>query len=97
LIREEPGAIVLDVLVSPRASREKLGPVVGDRLKVAVTAPPVDGEANAAVCRALAAALGIAKGRVSVTHGASSKRKSLRLEGVTRADVEKLLDSHAQH
>jgi hypothetical protein len=91
VIREEAGALVVEVLVVPRASKEKLGPVVGDRLKVAVTAPPVDGEANAAVCRALASALGIAKGRVSVVRGESSRRKSLRLEGVGRAALEALL------
>jgi uncharacterized protein len=88
VIREEPGAVVVEVLVVPRASKEKIGPVVGDRLKVSVTAPPVDGEANAAVCRALAAGLGIAKGRVSIARGDGSRRKSVRIEGVTRRQVE---------
>ena len=42
---EREGAVTFDVLVSPRAGHERIGPVVDDRLKVAVTAPPADGEA----------------------------------------------------
>jgi uncharacterized protein YggU (UPF0235/DUF167 family) len=52
------GAVTIDVIVAPRASRAGLGPVVGDRLRVAVTAPPVDGKANAAVIETIADALG---------------------------------------
>jgi uncharacterized protein len=82
VVREEPGAVTFDVLVTPRASRERLGPVVDGRLKVAVSAPPVDGEANAAVCALLARALGVARSRVSVARGDSSRRKTVRVEGV---------------
>lgn len=53
-LREAERAVTFVVLVQPRASREKLGPVHDGRLKVAVTAPPVDGEANAAVIEVLA-------------------------------------------
>jgi len=49
-------SLTVDVLVVPRASRTAVGPMVGDRLRVAVTAPPVDGAANAAVIEAVAAA-----------------------------------------
>ena len=56
-LREEPGAVVLELLVQPRASRARLGPVHGDRLKVAVTAPPVEGEANLAVVELIARAV----------------------------------------
>ena len=91
MIREEPGAIVLDVLVSPRASREKLGPVVGDRLKVAVTAPPVDGEANAAVIELVAKAFGVPRSAVEVIAGAASRRKTIRVRGATTARLEELV------
>src|SRR5258708_13764115 len=57
--REVDGALVVDVLVQPRASRAGVGPVVGDRLRVSVTAPPVDGKANAAVVEAVAEAFGV--------------------------------------
>jgi len=90
-LKEHDGAVTFDVLVQPRASRAKLGPIHDGRLKVAVTAPPVDGEANAAVIETLAKALGVAKGAVEVIAGASSRRKTVRVAGVDRAAVERLL------
>ncbi len=80
-----------DVLVTPRASREKIGPVVGDRLKISVTAPPVDGEANAAIIACLAKALGVPKSAVSILRGDGSRRKTVRVTGIARATLEALL------
>jgi hypothetical protein len=89
-IKEHDGAVSFDVLVQPRASRPKLGPVHDARLKVAVTSPPVDGEANAAVIELLAKTLGVARGSIEVTAGASSRRKTIRIAGVSRAAIEGL-------
>ena len=84
-VREDREGITIDVLVSPRASRARVGPVHGDRLKLAVTAPPVDGEANAAVIELLARALGVPRGAVEVIAGTASRRKTIRVRGVTTA------------
>jgi uncharacterized protein (TIGR00251 family) len=89
-INDTGGAVTFDVLVQPRASRAKIGPVHDGRLKVAVTSPPVDGEANAAVVALLAKTLGVAKGAVEVIAGASSRRKTIRIAGVTKAAIEEL-------
>jgi uncharacterized protein (TIGR00251 family) len=89
-IREDAAGVTFDVLVTPRASRERIGPVTGDRLKVAVTAPPVEGAANAAVAAALARALGVARSSVAVVRGEGSRRKTVRVAGVGRAAVEAL-------
>ncbi len=70
----------IEILVQPRASRAKLGPMHDGRLKVAVTAPPVDGEANAAVIELLAKELGIPRRQIEVIAGASSRRKTVRIE-----------------
>ncbi len=83
--------MLIDILVQPRASRAKLGPMHDGRLKVAVTAPPVDGEANAAVIELLAKALGVPRRAVEVVAGASSRRKTVRIEGVEPAALEALL------
>jgi uncharacterized protein (TIGR00251 family) len=80
-------AVTLDILVQPRASRAKIGPMHDGRLKVAVTAPPVDGEANAAVIDAVARWLGVARRSVEVVGGASSRRKTLQIEGVAGAEL----------
>lgn len=84
-LREDADGVTFDVLVQPRASRPRLGPVHGDRLKISVTAPPVDGEANAAVIELVARSLGVARGAVTVTSGAASRRKTLRVLGVGAA------------
>ena len=90
-LREDAAGITFDVLVQPRASRARIGPVHGDRLKIAVTAPPVEGEANAAVIELLARALGVSRGAVEVVAGASSRRKTVRVSGVDRARLEAVL------
>ena len=84
-------AVTIDILVQPRASRAKIGPMHDGRLKVAVTAPPVDGEANAAVIELVARQLGIARGDVVVVRGASSRRKTLQIANVTPQQIEELL------
>ena len=89
-LKEHDGAVTFDVLVQPRASRAKVGPLHDGRLKVAVTAPPVDGEANAAVIELIAKTLGVAKGAVRVVAGTSSRRKTLEVRGVARATIEEL-------
>lgn len=90
MLRDVAGGTTLDVLVQPRASRAKLGPIHDGRLKVSVTAPPVDGEANAAVIELLAKELGVARGAVEVISGTSSRRKTVRI-ATPRAAIEKLL------
>lgn len=90
-VREHDGSVTFDVLVQPRASRAKLGPVHDGRLKVAVTSPPVDGEANAAVIELIAKSLRVAKSAVEVIAGASSRRKTIKVAGVARAAIEALL------
>jgi uncharacterized protein (TIGR00251 family) len=84
-------AITIDILVQPRASRAKIGPMHDGRIKIAVTAPPVDGEANAAVIELVARQLGIARGSVEVIAGASSRRKTLKIANVTEQQIAELL------
>ena len=78
-LREEPGAVVLELVVQPRASRTRAVGEHGGRLKVQLAAPPVDGEANAALCRFLADVFGVAKSAVSVEAGQSGRRKTVRI------------------
>lgn len=94
-VRQAGDAVTFDVLVQPRASRAQIGPLHDGRVKIAVTAPPVDGEANAAVIELVAKALGIAKRAVEVTAGATSRRKTLRVSGVTLQTIEGLLEERA--
>ena len=81
--RATAGGVELLVLVQPRASRTK---VVGEhdgRLKIVLAAPPVDGEANAALIEFLADALAVRKADVKLVDGETSRRKRLLVQGVT--------------
>ena len=84
-IEESPGAITFDILVVTRSSRARIGPVVGERIKIAITAAPVEGKANAAVVELVARALSVRRSQVTITAGERSRRKTVRVEGGTRA------------
>lgn len=84
-VREAAGSVILEILVQPRASRTR---VVGEhdgRLKVQLAAPPVDGEANAALVEFLADALGARRSDVVIERGDTGRRKTVRVAGVTAA------------
>jgi uncharacterized protein (TIGR00251 family) len=75
------GGVELDLLVQPRASRSRVLGEHGGRLRIALAAPPVDGEANAALVELLAGALGVRRGEVTVVRGATGRRKTVRIAG----------------
>jgi len=83
-------SLTVDVLVVPRASRTAVGPMVGDRLRVAVTAPPVDGAANAAVIEAVAAAFSVRRAAVTIVRGERGKRKTVAIAGASVEDLRRI-------
>jgi uncharacterized protein (TIGR00251 family) len=89
-VESQGGALMVDIQVVPRASRTAVGPAVGGRLRVAVTAPPVDGAANAATIEALAEAFGVRRAAVTIVRGERGRRKTVRIAGATRAALERL-------
>jgi uncharacterized protein len=76
------GSVRFAVRVQPRASRSEIVGVHGEALKVRLSAPPVDGAANEALVDLLAKALGVSKGAIKITHGASSRTKRVEIEGI---------------
>ena len=85
--RDEAGGAVLEVLVQPRASRTRAVGEHDGRLKIQLAAPPVDGEANAALIGFLAGALGVRRADVAILRGESGRRKTIRVAGTTAAAV----------
>ena len=65
-LREKDGAVIVKVVLQPRASRDEVAEHQGDCLKVRVTAPPVDNQANIKLCELLAKRVGIGKKQVTV-------------------------------
>jgi hypothetical protein len=60
-------------------------------LQARVTAPPVDGKANRALCRLIAKRVGVAPSKVSVVRGEKSRDKLVRVGGIDAATLEKAL------
>jgi hypothetical protein len=87
VVKEEGGAIRFDVKVVTRSSRERIGPLIGDRLKVQITAPPVDGAANEALRTVLGKALGVAKSAVTIVRGETGREKTIEVRGADRATL----------
>jgi len=83
----------LSVRVQPRASDSRVAGVHGDALKVRLTAPPVDGAANAALVELLADTFGIAERSITIVAGASSRTKVVELAGVTEERVRRLVQT----
>jgi uncharacterized protein (TIGR00251 family) len=71
--------------IQPRATRDAIAGLHGGLLKVQITAPPADGRANDHLIRFIAAAAGVAKSRVTLVSGHSSRHKTLFI-----ADLESL-------
>ena len=83
--------VVLKVLVQPRASRDEVVGSHGDRLKIRITAAPVTGAANKHLLKFLAKKLRVSKSQMSIASGATSKGKSIAIEGITAEEVRQRL------
>lgn len=77
--------------VQPRASRNAVVGLMGDAVKLALTAPPVDGKANAAVVEYLAELLRVSKSSVTIVSGETGRNKLIAVRGVTAEQVRKAL------
>lgn len=89
-MRDTPGGVRVAIRVTPRSSRARIEGVVGGRLVLRVTAPPVDQAANEAIVELLAQTLRVPRSAVAVVAGLRSKQKIVELRGVTADAVRRL-------
>ncbi|MFN7132284.1 MAG: DUF167 domain-containing protein [Myxococcales bacterium] len=90
-LRELAGGVELAILAQPRASRSRVLGEHDGRLKVQLAAPPVDGEANAALLALLASVLGVPGRALTLEAGATGRRKAVRVQGLSPEAVERAL------
>ena len=90
-VEQKSDHVLLRVRVQPKASRDAVQWDTDERIRVALTAPPVDGAANTALRRFMAKRLGLSKGSVSLVSGEKSREKTLRLEGCSADEVVRAL------
>ncbi|HEU5453933.1 MAG TPA: DUF167 domain-containing protein [Terriglobales bacterium] len=95
-ISDTPQGATFAVKVHPRARRNALAGEVGEALKVALTAPPVEGKANAACAEFFAQLLRVPRSSVTIVAGLSSRNKVVRIAGVSAAQVRAVLASSAE-
>lgn len=82
-IQPVPGGVRLLLVIQPRASKSEVVGLHGDRLKLRLAAPPVEGAANLALIDFLARELGVSRSAVHLTAGASARRKTVVVDGVS--------------
>ena len=71
--------LVLRLYIQPKASRDSIVGLHGDELKVAITAPPVDGQANAHLPKYLAKQFRVAKSQVIIEKGELGRHKQVKI------------------
>jgi uncharacterized protein (TIGR00251 family) len=91
VLTAHPEGCVLPVRAQPGARRAGVQGGQAGALKVAVTAPPEDGRANAALVEVLRKALGVKRSQVELIGGLTSRDKRFLIRGVTTNELEKRL------
>ena len=92
-LRPVEGGVELSVVVQPRASRTRVVGEHGGLLKIQLAAPPVDGEANAALVEFVGKLFGVPRRQVRLAAGETSRRKRLVVEGVDVASAEAVMNA----
>ncbi|HKW74433.1 MAG TPA: DUF167 domain-containing protein [Terriglobales bacterium] len=90
-VNETAKGAAFAVKVQPRARKNAITGMVGNALKLAVTAPPVNGKANQAVIEFFADWFEIPRSQVTITSGETSRNKLIRVTGVTAQQLHEKL------
>jgi uncharacterized protein len=86
-IRDTPTGATFAVKVQPRAKKNSITGELGDALKLALTAPPVDGRANEACIEFFANLLDVPRSSITIASGETSRRKVIRVTGMAADEV----------
>jgi uncharacterized protein len=84
---------LLQVLVTPRAMKDSVGPMLDGVLHVHVTRPPADGEATEAVRRLVARAVGVPRSAVVLVSGIRSRHKRFAVDGLSASELRRRLSA----
>lgn len=93
MLQQTPDGVLLSIKVIPKGGRNEIVGWEGDELKMRVKAPPEQGKANAEVIKLLAETLSIAKSRISIVQGETSRHKRVCIEAPLDTIAAKLIKS----
>ena len=92
LLHETPTGVTFAVKVQPRARKNAITGELGDTLKLALTAPPVEGRANQACIEFFANLLKLPRSSVTIASGESNRRKVIRVTGLSADELRRRLN-----
>jgi uncharacterized protein (TIGR00251 family) len=87
ILRVIDDGVELSIIVVPRSSRCEIAGIHNNSLRIKLTSPPVDNEANVQCCSFIAKQLGIAKRQVLIIRGNTARKKVVKIAGVTESEV----------
>ncbi len=87
-IRDTPSGATFQIRVHPRAKKNAITGEIGDALKVALTAPPLEGRANEACVAFFVELLNVSRSSITIAAGETSRNKLIRVSGLSAAEVE---------
>ena len=90
-MRQHADSVTIPVKVHPKAKRDRISGLLGEALKLELTAPPIDGKANEACIRFFADFLKVQRSSVTIAAGLSSRNKVVRVAGVDAISVEQAI------
>ena len=90
-VRDHAGGGSFAVKVHPRAKRDQISGMVGDALKIDLTAPPVEGKANEAVTRFFSRLLKVPHSSVTIASGKSNRMKVIHVAGINAEQLRQRL------
>jgi uncharacterized protein (TIGR00251 family) len=90
--KAEEQTATLSIRIQPRASKNDVSVMEDGKLKIRLTAPPVDGAANEALVKFLADKLDISRSRVEIVSGHTGREKIIRITGMSESDVRRVLN-----
>jgi uncharacterized protein (TIGR00251 family) len=90
-LNETAKGVTFSIKVQPRARKNAITGTVGDALKLALTAPPVEGRANQAIIEFFVELFEIPRSSVTIASGETSRNKVIRIAGLGRAVIEQRL------
>jgi len=94
--KEAEESVIFSMRIQPRASKNEIVRMEGGKLKIRLTAPPVDGAANEALVTFLAAQLKVSRSQVTVVSGHTGREKIIRIQGLAGQDVRQVLNSRCE-
>jgi uncharacterized protein (TIGR00251 family) len=91
IIKETKNGVILRIHVVPKSAKSEISGIQDDALKLKITSPPVEGQANEACIKFLSDILGVRKTHVKIVSGHKSRKKTIAIEGIGKKEIEDII------